>query len=383
MKNIYTILSVIILSTFISCGGSVSENSNLKDGEETIAVEKEQIIVTQSQFDLAKMKLGRLSKQTFFEKIKTNGKIGVPPENKAAVSAYFGGYVKNISLLEGQEIKKGQLLFTLENPDYIESQKLFLEYKNKLSYLKSDYERQKELVKENVVSQKTFLKSESDYKVALVNYESLKKKLTLMNINPKNVNENNIKTTISIVSPISGFITKVNISKGMFLSPSNVAVTIISTEHLHIELNIYEQDLPKVEIGQNVTFKLQNNNVVYRAKIHLINKVINAESRQVNIHCHLINKNETNLFTPGMYVDAEILTKSKSSYALPENTIINIEDSYFVLELIKSENNNYIFEKREVQIRNTENGFIEVLNEDLILQSPTFLTEGAFNLINE
>ena len=99
------------------------------------------------------MEFGSFTKQPFNKAINTTGVIDVPPENKSTVSAYFGGYVKNISLLEGQEIRKGQTLFTLENPDYIQVQQEFLESKSQLTYLESDYNRQKELAKDKVNSQ--------------------------------------------------------------------------------------------------------------------------------------------------------------------------------------------------------------------------------------
>ncbi len=385
MKNILNIISFIAISTLVACSGNEKEATQINTSESKFETENstDYITVTKSQFESSNMKLGKISEQQFSAVIKTNGEIGVPPENQASVSVYFGGYVKSLSLIEGQKVKKGQTLFTLENPEYIEIQKSFLEYKSQIAYLKSDFERQKELAKDNVVSQKTFLKAETDYNVALVNLESLKKKLKLMNINPDNLSITNLNSIISVKSPISGYITTVNISKGMFLNPSNVAIKIVNTEHIHIELNVYEQDLPKLNIGQKVNFKLQNNSAVYSAKVHLINKVIDTETRLVNVHCHLINEDETNLFTPGMYLEAEILTKSKTSFALPENAVVNIEDSYYALVLVKEKNEEYTFEKVELNIGTTQSGMIEILNTNLIQKSPTFLTKGAFNLINE
>ena len=385
MKNILNLISFLAISTLVACSGNEKNESIVNNEEVKIETESntDYITVTKSQFESSNMELGKISEQLFSDVIKTNGEIGVPPENQASVSVYFGGYVKSLSLIEGQKVKKGQTLFTLENPEYIEIQKSFLEYKNQIAYLKSDFERQKELAKDNVVSQKTFLKAETDYNVALVNFEALKKKLKLMNINPDNLLITNLKSIISVRSPINGYITTVNISKGLFLPPSNIAIKIINTEHIHIELNVYEQDLPKLNIGQKVNFKLQNNSAIYTAKVHLINKVIDTKTRLVNVHCHLINEDERNLFTPGMYLEAEILTKSTPGYALPENTVVNIEDSYYALVLVKEENKEYTFEKVELNIGTTQSGMIEILNTNLIQKSPTFLIKGSFNLINE
>jgi multidrug efflux pump subunit AcrA (membrane-fusion protein) len=80
------------------------------------------------QFNASNMKLGKLSKKTFGDKIQTTGMIDVPPEYKAAVSSYFGGTVKDIHLLVGQSVKMGQTLFTLVNPEYVQIQQDLLKY---------------------------------------------------------------------------------------------------------------------------------------------------------------------------------------------------------------------------------------------------------------
>ena len=238
------------------------------------------------------------------------------------VSTYFGGTVKSIQLIPGQRVKKGQILFVLENPDYVQIQQDYLEAKGHLTYLKSDFDRQKNLVQDNVASQKTFLKSESEYTVTRVRLESLGKKLVLMGINPNALSIENIRTTINIHSPISGFVTHVDIAKGTFLIPSQNAITIINTDHLHLELNIFEKDLMKVKIGQPIVFKIQeDNSKEYKATVHMVNKTVDAEKRTINIHGHIIDQGQSAKFNPGMYVEAEILTTSELKASLPEDAL--------------------------------------------------------------
>jgi cobalt-zinc-cadmium efflux system membrane fusion protein len=174
------------------------------------------------------------------------------------------------------------------------------------------------LIKVNVSSEKTFLKAESDYKTTRARYESLKKKLQLMNINPNTVTEVNLRSTIAVKAPISGFVTSVLATKGMFLNPSDIALTIMNTEHMHIELNIYEQDLTNVAIGDEVSFNIQNGHTPYKAEVHLINKAIDPENRTVKVHCHFKDESDALSLTPGMFVEAEIYALSDSSLALPK-----------------------------------------------------------------
>lgn len=372
-------LLFMVLVSLISCNTkNPSETINKNDASEdqdTVA-----ITITESQFKASDMSLGILTLQDFSTSVKANGMFAVPPENEASVSAYFAGYVKSISLLPGDVVKKGQILFTLENPDYVQVQQDFLEAKGRLNYLKSDYERQKLLLDDHVTSKKNFLKAESEYKVTLVQFQSLKMKLSLMNINPNILSGENISSIITVLSPISGFATSINASKGMFLNPSDVAMTITNTEHLHIELKIFEKDLPMVKVGQIIKIKLQNDDKkVYEGRVHLINKAINATERTIDIHGDLLNEEDAKLFAPGMYLEAEILTATEKKLALPQEAVANIENDHFVL--VKQ--NETLYRRMPVTIGAIDNSFVQILNAGDFDSNTEFLTKGAFNLITE
>lgn len=363
----------------VSCNSK--EKSEATPIENTVEnVIQDEVVVTETQFTSGAMELGKITIQEFTTVVKANGMFAVPPENQADVSAYFAGYVKDIHLLPGDIVKKGQVLFTIENPEYVQAQQDFLEAKGRLNYLKSDYERQKELLEDNVTSKKNFLKAESEYTVTQAQYQSIKKKLSLMNINANTLTGDNIRSVISVLSPISGYATTINATKGMYLNPSDVAITVTNTEDLHIELKIFEKDLPMVQMGQQIKVRLQNDtDTSYLGKVHLVNKAINPGDRTVDIHGDLVNESEAKLFAPGMYIEAEIVTSTSKYPALPAEAVANIDNDYFVL--VKKTSTT--FKRVLVKIGSTDNGFIQILNANEFDQNTEFLTKGAFNLITE
>tara|TARA_R110002033_G_scaffold77030_1_gene128722 strand:- start:31458 stop:32624 length:1167 start_codon:yes stop_codon:yes gene_type:complete len=372
-------LFFVAILALASCNSKEKSETANTDTTETME-NVDLITITENQFSSGNMEVGKMTMQPFNSIVKANGMFAVPPENQADVSAYFAGYVKNISLLPGDAVKKGQTLFTIENPEYVQAQQDFLEAKGRLSYLKSDYERQKELMADNVTSKKNFLKAESEYTVTLAQYQSLKKKLSLMNINPNTLSGENIRSVISVLSPLSGYATTINATKGMYLNPSDVAVTVTNTDDLHIELKIFEKDLPMVKEGQFINVRLQNDmNKVYQGKVHLVNKAINAQDRTVAIHGDLVNESDVKLFAPGMYIEGEILTTTSEHPALPVEAVANIDNDYFVL--VKE--NGTTFKRVLVKVDATNNGFIQIINANDFKGDSEFLTKGAFNLITE
>ncbi len=378
MKTTAYFVFLLATAFLTSCG-----TGDQKPKETAPETTQATLSVTPKQFQLGKMELGTLSQQEFHKSIHATGMLDVPPENKVTVSVYFGGYVKDIRLLPGQKVSKGQQLFVLENPDYVQVQQDFLETKSKLSYLKQDFERQKSLSADNVSSQKTASKAESDYRMAYAQFESLKKKLSLMNMDPSKVSETNLRSTITVSAPISGYVTAVPISKGMFLNPSDVALTITNGSIIHVELTVFEQDLSAIAIGQEVKFRLQKDAREYLAVVHLINQAIDPVKRTINVHCDLKTESQAALFIPGMYVDAEIETTQSKSSALPVTAVVNVGDAYEVLVLKSKSGKGYEFERKQVQVGASTEDFIEIRNAADFAPGTSFLINGAFNLVKD
>src|SRR5690554_576193 len=364
-----------------SCNSPETQEHEQEE-EASISEESDRVTLTQRQFETSAMVLEGFEEYSFGSSMKINGTIDVPPEGRAEISNYYGGYVRNLSILTGQHVKKGEVLFTLENPEYIEMQQDFLEARSQLVYLKSDFERQQTLSGENIASRKSFLKAESDYHSTQARVESLKKKLALLNINPELVTPENIKSQISIYAPISGFVTQVNTGNGAFLSPANVALSLINTDHIHVDLNVFERNIASLKKGQAIRFRLPDSrDSSFEAEVFIIGKTIGSDNRMVNVHAHLKDETRNVLFTAGMYVEAEIYADQNLSLSLPSEAVIEVSGEHFVLALIEKRNEEMVFAKKEVIPGATVNGLTEILNASEFKESEEFLVKGAFNLI--
>ncbi len=362
----------------MACGNSEKRNDSAVEESSNA----NQIIITKQQFEGEKMQLGKLENQVFNETVKTSGMIDVPPHNKASVSSFVGGFITRTPLLIGDKVKKGQLLVTLENPEFVEIQQQYLEIAEQLNYLKSEFKRQQTLYNEKITSEKNFLKSESTYKSSLAQYNGLRKKLTMMNINPSTVEQGQVTSTINLYSPINGFVTKVNISNGVFVSPSDVILEIVDTDHIHIELSVFEKDILKIKKGQKILFKIpEASSEIFEAEVHLVGTTIDETNRTVKVHAHIINEDQTN-FIVGMFVEANIITDNINNLALPIDAILEINDDYFVLVLDKKLNDSYYFEKIKIELGKQTETYASVLNS-AGLTDKDILIKGGYMLLSE
>ena len=374
MKRIYILILTLGL---IACGKKKQAQLNT---EQTVV--DNTISVTKAQFESEKMQLGTLTEQEFNETVNTTGFIDVPPQNKASVSTFSGGYVKGTPLLVGDKIRKGQLVATLESTEYVEMQQQYLEVAEQLNYLKSEFTRQQTLFNEKITSEKNYLKAESTYKSALAHYNGLRQKLKMMNLNPSSVEQGNISSTINLYAPISGYVTKVNVSNGTFVSPSNEVIEIVNTDHIHLELSVFEKDILKIKKGQKINFKVpEASDETFKADVHLVGTSVDETNRTIKVHGHIDN-DENSTFVMGMFIDADIFTNAKKGNSLPKEAVAEIEGDYFTLVLKNMDGEDYQFDKVKLESGKQSEDFIEVLNVGDFTNKQV-LTKGGFMLLFE
>ena len=325
MKAIYIIITILFAIIFASsCGKKSNEEAAVVKNEN---LDSNIVEITPEQYKTAEIQLGSIEEKALSGTTKVNGMLDVPPQNLVSISAPFGGFLKSTDMLQGLKVRKGQVVAMMQNPEYLQPQQDYIDFKSQLTYLKLEYDRQQELASENVNAEKTLQKSRAEYESMRARVLGLKTKLQLMNINISSLEKGNIQSTIPLYSPISGYVTQVNTNVGAFANATFVLFKIANTSHLHAELTVFEKDVPKIKIGQKVRFTLANETQERMATVYLVGKEI-SQDRTVQIHCHL-DKEDTNLL-PGMYLSALVESGSNKVAAIPTKAIIEFEGSKFI-----------------------------------------------------
>lgn len=332
---------------------------------------------------MGEMALGSLQEMDMPLVVTATGMIDVPPSNRALVSAYQAGYIKNTPLLVGDQVRQGQVVVTMEHPEFVRLQQQYLEISGQLTYLKAEYERQQALLEAQVTSRKNFLKAESDYNTAMATYMGLGKTLELLNIDPAQVQRGELASVVPVLAPIGGRVTRVNVSKGMFVAPSDPILEIIDRDHIHLELAVFEKDILKVKEGQQIRFTIPEAEPAwFDASVYLVGTSLETSSRTVKVHAHLEGDRPSGLAI-GMFVEAEIRVAGTAESALPEEAVIRREDGAYAFLLKGQENDQYQFELVRVEPGVTSGGFTAIGNPEVFPEEARFLTKGAYSLPGE
>ncbi len=366
--NIIAKLSLGLSIIFMGC------SSSEKPAADVATHEANEVKLTAEQFKLLDIQLGAPEKKLMSGIINANGMLDVPPQNLVTISAPLGGFVKSTDILQGMHVKKGQTIVVMEHPDYIQLQEDYLLNKNQLEFLALEYKRQEELVKENVNAAKSLQLAKSNYFSTKAKVQGMTAKLKLIGINPSELETGDIKTTITIVSPISGFVTQVNVNVGMHVSPTDILFKIVDTQHLHAEAMVFEKDLPNLKIGQRVHVNLSNETTERIAKVFLIGKEISAD-RTVRVHCHLEKEDQS--LIPGLYFKALIETETQERLVLPSAAVVAFNNQHFVF--VEKESLRYLMV--EVQVGKSQNDFTEVIIPNELLGAKMVIN-GTYSLLS-
>ena len=304
--------------------------------------------------------------------LRLNGKIDVPPQNMVSISAPLGGYLKSTNLLPGMQVQKGQVLAVLEDQQYIQLQQDYLAGSARIEYLETEYERQKSLNSSKSVSDKTYQQAEADFRAQQVAISALAEKLRLAGINPQQISADRISRSINIHSPISGYVSRVNVNIGKYLAPTEVLFDLINPSDIHLALKVFEKDLDKIRKGQQVlAFTNSTPERKLACEVILVSKDLSAE-RTAEVHCHF-QKYEPDLL-PGTFMNAELALESRNATVLPDDAIVSFEGKEYIFIPGKDG-----FIMTAVQTGNSENGVTEILSPEL--RGTRCVTKGAYSLL--
>jgi cobalt-zinc-cadmium efflux system membrane fusion protein len=326
-------------------------------GEEEVS---SKITLENKQLEVMNIEIGTIEQISLGAKLKVNGQLELPPQNMASVSALIGGRVQSVDVIEGDKVRKGQVIARLSNPAFITMQQEYLSAKSNISFLENDYLRKKELLKDGITSSKSFQQSEAAYLQGKSDLNGSKATLQLMGVSVSSLEKGQIVSTIPIIAPISGYIQNVEINIGKFVVPEQEMFEIVDNEFLHIGLKVFEKDIDQVKVGQKVTFALTTRpDKIYQAEIFAVGKAFDMQTRAVKVHAK-IEGNHDGLLT-GMFVDARIIVATKKVDALPNEAFVTEKGLDYIFIQKNKDADDVELERIQVNRGKSDLGYSEIV----------------------
>ena len=337
INKITSITAIIVLIfTFSAC-----KNDKQKEGQATEAKATEKAeapheeetptiaTLTEEQIKTVGIQLGVIEQKELTATIRANGLLKVPNNNKANATSLYGGVIKTLNVQIGDYVKKGQVIATIANPQFIQLQEEYLSTASRITFAEQELSRQKELFEGNAGAKKNLQSATAELNSLRTRRASLQQQIQLMGINPGSVSNGNLKSTLVVTSPLNGTVSNVFAKIGSYVDVSSPVIEIVDNSSLHLDLNVFEKDLPMLKVGQTIHFRITNNAVEdYNAKIFAIGSSFENESKTIAAHA-VVQGNKTGLID-GMNVTAIVSLNNVTTSAVPNDAIVNADGKYYI-----------------------------------------------------
>lgn len=226
------------------------------------------------------------------------------PEHVARVGTRLRGLVRDVRHYEGDVVKRGEMLASIDSPELGEAQASVISLQAELDAAKRNAQRESKLAEEKL----TTLKESEEASALADKYQALlsaaRQKVSSLAGTPEAGKVRNIGVH-SISSPLDGTIVERHIAKGQLVEGDHVAFLVANLDTLWVELAVFERSLPLIQVGDEVMLRpLGSHADGLKGKVANVGQVLSSTTRSAPIRVEVDNR--TRQLRPGQAVDAII-----------------------------------------------------------------------------
>jgi len=335
IKSFLYSIAITSIVLFGACGSSTAEKTD-KESASTKAAEEEHhdenasiTSLTTEQMTTVGVRLGKIEHKPLSASIKANGVLRVPNFNKAHVTPLFGGVIKSLKVQTGDWVVKGQVIASIENPQFIQVQEEYLSIDSRINFANQELQRQKMLNEGNAGALKNQQSADAELKTLRTRKASLQRQIQLMGFNPASLTDQALKSSLTISSPINGTVSTVFANLGSYVDVSSPILEVVDNSQLQLELQIFEKDISTLKKGQKIQFTTTNNpNKTYSASIENIGASFNNESKTIAVRAQLVG-DKTGLID-GMNTVGFIHIDAVESQVVPNEALLYADGKTYI-----------------------------------------------------
>jgi HlyD family secretion protein len=285
-----------------------------------------------------KVAVENVEKRTIVETITANGKI--QPEKEVKISPDVSGEIVELTVKEGNNVEKGQLLLRIKPDNYISQRDRSLaeissaqarraQADAQFTQSELSYKRSKQLYEQQTISKSDFEQAEATYTVAKATVDAAKFAITSAEASLKDANENLTKT--SIYAPMTGTVSMLLVELGERVAGTNLMagtelMRVADLSRMEAQVQVNENDIPRVKLGDTALievdayldqkFKGVVTEIANSAKTTGVSadQVTNFDVKILVLpqsYQKLVDAGDKNPFRPGMSATVDIRTQSK------------------------------------------------------------------------
>ncbi len=361
--------------------GATSANAELSDAAGVPARERDSVDLSDSQ--LASVKVAPIEYRDFPVEKQAVGSIDFDEDMAVQVFAPYQGRIIALYAAVGDDVKKGQTLFTIDSPDLLQAESTLIAAAGVLQLTTRNLARLRELYKTLAVSQRDVDQAVSDQQTAEGNFRAAQDAVRIFGKSDADIDHivaaRLADPTLIVPSPISGRITARNAAPGLFVEPGSppAPYVVADIDTMWMLAEVAETDSPALRLGQQVEVRLGAfPGHVLDGKITTIGASVDPNTRRVLVRSEI--KDPRHQLRSGMFANFVIsVAPPVRSPAVPLAGVVREGDGTMTVWITADRRR---FTKRTVKIGALHDGYRQILAGAEVGELAA--TEGAIFLSN-
>ncbi|MGX9947896.1 efflux RND transporter periplasmic adaptor subunit [Bradyrhizobium manausense] len=380
-----TVLTVLVWTKFILAPGSPEVPAPKRTvGRAAPTSTGEDVVVELSDKQAAALQLGTVASREFVLLKTSVGTIGFNENMLVQVFSQYSGKIIKASFNIGDDVKQGDILFTIDSPDLLQAESTLLASAGVLELQKRNLARASNLLKSGGSAQKDVDQATSDEQTAEGNYKAARNVVLIFGKTDEEIdrilNTRMVDSTLLVPSPISGRIVARSAAPGLLTQPGGAPppyqIADIST--MWMVANVIETDAPSYKLGQEVEVRVPAYPTrVFKGKVTALGSTIDPSTHRQLVRSEIADPEY--LLRSGMFASFVIRVGDPTrSVAVPATCVVREGDGTMTVWVT---NEGRRFVKRTVKIGLQQDGWTQIMEG--LQVGETVVTEGAIYLSNK
>jgi cobalt-zinc-cadmium efflux system membrane fusion protein len=261
--------------------------------------------------------------------LRVRGQLVIPPNHRETVASLLGGVIDSVAVMPGQHVRAGQLLLRLRHPSIAELQEQWVQRNLALTQARQEYDRQQQLRQAGTGTERKWQEAEIRLQVAEAEFQLASEKLRLNRIPRPQPPAYRLQNTLELAARTAGVVARLLVHRGEAVAAGQPLLDLIDPQHVHLVLQIPEQEATAVQVGQQLRYRLAGQPDVLAAQIVLVGLKVDSTTRSVEIHAYPLGKRPVVL--AGASVEAELVLPVGVQALVRPEALINTGGRSYVL----------------------------------------------------
>lgn len=305
------------------------------------------------------------------------GEIAIDPDRLAHIVPRVAGVVRKVEKKLGDRVEAGELLAVLDSRELSEMKSVYLVARERAALADATFIREEKLWQEEISSKKEYLQARQALAEVRIEMRAAGQKLLSLGLSERYLQkldfaEDDLFTRYEMVAPFDGRIIEKHITFGEMIQEDAVAFVIADLTAVWVVLTVYQRDVSRIGLGQQVRIGVGGDTPVAKGSISYVSPVVDAATRTTQ--ARVVLPNPDGRWRPGSFVSGSWVAEQLDvGLLIPTAALQMIEGRTSVFVETK-----HGFEPRSVQVGRTNETHAEIM---IGLQpGQRYVARGAFTL---